>query len=273
VAGRKNLERLQRRWADAAGVDYDARGYVRELAANLRTPLDAVARAQIERGSELMPTLTRPGRLWSLTSSAALVVNVFDYWRSRDTAPLAAALGLPSGSPQLRFEEPLPTGVEGDPPTTDVALRWTSGRVAAIESKFGEWLVRRPRNKAVFKRKYFPPGGEVWSTAGLPRCQELAADIDSGRERFRWLHAAQLLKHALGLKRLGAPATTLVYLYYDLPSREATEHAAELARFAGRIAGDCDFRVLTYQALYAALAAEGTLDAGYRAYLAQRYFR
>ncbi len=152
-------------------------------------------------------------------------------------------------------------------------MRWPSGRVAAIESKLGEWLVRRPRNKAAFKRKYFPAVGEVWSAAGLPRCQALAADIDSGRERFRWLHAAQLLKHALGLKRLGAPATTLMYLYYDWPSREATEHAAELARFAGRIEADCDFRVLTYQALQAALVAEGTLDARYRAYLEQRYFR
>jgi hypothetical protein len=273
VAGRKDLDRQQRRWADAAGVDYDARGYVRELDANLRVPLGALARADMERGSELTPTRTRPGRLWSLTSSAALVLNVFDYWRGHDTAPLAAALGLPPGSPRLSFEEPLPTGLEGDPPTADVALRWPSGRVAAIESKFCEWLVRRPRNKGVFKRKYFPPGGEVWSAAGLPRCQELAADIDSGRERFRWLHAAQLLKHALGLKRLGAPAATLVYLYYDWPSREATEHAAELARFARRIAADCDFRVLTYQALHAALVAEGALDARYRAYLEQRYFR
>jgi len=246
---------------------------VRELTANLRVPLDAGARAEIERGSELEPTSTRPGRLLSLMSSAALVVNVFDYWRSRDTAPLVAALGLPAGSPRLRFEEPLPTGLEGDPPASDVTLYWPSGRVAAIESKFGEWLVRRPRNKAVFKRKYFPPGGEVWLAAGLPRCQKLAADIDSGRERFRFLHAAQLLKHALGLKRLNAPGTTLVYLYYDWPSREATEHAAELAGFAGRIAADFDFRVLTYQALQAALVAGGTLDAPYSAYLTQRYFR
>ena len=273
MAGRKDLERRQRRWADAAGVEYDARGYVRELAANLRTPLDATALAELERGSELEPTLTRPGRLWSLMSSAALVVNVFDYWRGRDTAPLAAALGLPAGSPHVSFEQPLPTGLDGDPPTTDVALRWPSGRVAAIESKFGEWLVRRPRNKAVFKRKYFPPGREVWTAAGLPRCQELAVDIDTGSERFRWLHAAQLLKHALGLAHLGAPATTLVYLYYDWPSPEATEHAAELARFSRRVAADCDFCVLTYQALHAALAAGDALDARYRAYLAQRYFR
>jgi hypothetical protein len=272
LASRKDLERQQRHWADAAGVDYDARGFVRDLAANLRVPLDAATRAEIERGSELRATDTRPPRLWSLTSSGALIVNVFHYWRSHDASPLAAALGLEGGSPRVSLEEPLPTGLEGDPPAADVALHWPSGRVAAIESKFCEWLVRRPRNKAIFKRKYFPPGADVWTAAGLPRCQALAADIDAGRERFRWLNAAQLLKHALGLVRLGAPAATLLYLYYDWPSREAADHAGEVARFASRIAGDCDFRALTYQALYAALAS-GPLDAGYRSYLARRYFR
>jgi hypothetical protein len=272
LATRKDLLRRQRRWADAAGVAYDDRGFVRDLDANLRTPLDAAARADLERGSELVPTGTRPGRLWSLTSSAALVVNVFDHWRHHDTAPLVAALGLPEGQPQLSFEEPLPTGLEGDPPTADVALRWPSGRVVSIESKYAEWLVRRMRNKAVFKAKYFPAEREVWTEAGLPRCQALAVDVDRGVERFRWLHAAQLLKHALGLARLGAPATTLVYLYYDWPSPEAAQHAAEIARFAGRLGDEIEFRALTYQALYATLRAASAGPVGYRAYLERRYF-
>jgi len=38
LATRKDLERRQRRWADAAGVAYDARGFVRRLEDNLRTP-------------------------------------------------------------------------------------------------------------------------------------------------------------------------------------------------------------------------------------------
>jgi hypothetical protein len=273
VAARKDLERRQRRWAEGAGVDHDAHGYVRVLAANLRAPLGVDTLAEIERGSELTPYRTRPARLWSLASSAALVLNVFAYWRGRDTAPLVAALGLPAGSPVLHFEEPLPTGLEGDPPMADVLLRWPSGQVAAIESKLGEWLVRRPRNKAVFKRKYFPPGEGVWAAAGLPVCQALAADIDSGRERYRWLHAAQLLKHALGLARFGAPAWTLVYLYYDWPGREAAEHAAEIGRFAERIGAELRFRALSYQTLFAALRCEDSLDAEYRDYLERRYFR
>ena len=272
MATRRDLERRQRRWAEAAGVACDARGFVTRCDDNLRTSLDAATRADLERGSELVPTATRPGRLWSLTSSAALVLNVFGHWRVSGNSPLVAALGFDAGAAELRFEESLPTGLEGDPPTADVLLRWESGSVAAIESKFGEWLVRRPRNKAVFKRKYFPVEREVWSDAGLPSCQALAADIDAGRERFRWLHAAQLLKHALGLVRLGAPATTLVYLYYDWPSPESAQHAAELERFRARLGADVDFRVLTYQSLYAALCATSAGPVGYRTYLGHRYF-
>ena len=86
------------------------------------------------------------------------------------------------------------------------------------------------------------------------------------------LHAAQLLKHALGLVRLGAPATTLVYLYYDWPSPESAQHATELERFRARLGADVDFRVLTYQSLYAALCATSAGPVGYRTYLGHRYF-
>ena len=110
----------------------------------------------MQRGSELTPGAARPARLHSLCSSAALVVNVFGYWRGRDQTPLlrrSASTGR--GGTRLTFEEPLPTGLAGDPPTVDVALYRPDGRCVAIESKFAEWLVPRPRNKRVFKDKYF----------------------------------------------------------------------------------------------------------------------
>ena len=64
-----------------------------------------------------------------------------------------------AGAAKLTFEEPLPTGLPGDPPTADVALARPDGRCVAIESKFAEWLVPRPRSKRVFKDKYFPAAG------------------------------------------------------------------------------------------------------------------
>jgi hypothetical protein len=275
ITGKTALFRAQRRWADARGVRYDAHGCVRALADNLRDPLGGETLEELQRGSELTPYATRPARLYSLGSSAALVLNVFAHWRDRDASPLLAALGVGSrGAARLSFEAPLPTGLAGDAPTADVALELDDGRHVAIESKYAEWLVRRPRSQRAFKDKYFPQttDGGVWAAAGLPRCQALAEDLQAGRERCNFLHAPQLLKHALGLATSGKRNSVLVYLYYDWPVRAAPTHRGELDRVVARLAPEIDLRVLTYQMLFDSLRAAPAVDTPYLDYLAERYF-
>jgi hypothetical protein len=271
-AAKKDLERRQRRWAEAVGVAFDARGHVRDEHANLWRPLSACAIAGFGRGSERLPRATAPPRMTALTSSAALVANVFDHWTGRAAAPLLRALRSTEPSAAISFEEPLATGLEGDAPTTDVFLELPSGRALAIESKFSEWLVPRPRNKVVLKAKYFPPGRGLWDARGLPGCQALAGAIQGGAERFRYLHAAQLLKHALGLACTRPRAFELKYLYYEWATREAEEHRAEIARFTAAVAAELPFAALTYQALFARLAADPGVDREYLGYLRTRYF-
>ena len=268
---RKDIERRQRRWAQDASIRCDARGYVRELDDNLYEPLSAPSLTDLRRGSELDAGRNQPARMRSLCSSAVLVANVFGYWRDRENAALTAALGFRQGSAAIGLEAPLPTGLEGDPPLADVLLSWPSGNVAAVESKFTEWLVRRPRHKGKFKPKYFPPSSEIWAEAGRVCCQRLAFDIQSGRERFNYLNAPQLLKHALGLA-LGRGVTSLVYLYYDWNGREANVHRSEIARFAAAVGSEVDLRVITYQALFETLRLAGDASPGYCSYLAGRYF-
>jgi hypothetical protein len=254
-------------------VRYDARGFLRGLADNLRAPLDASLLAELQRGSELTPRATQPARAHSLCSSAALVVNVFAYWRGRDQTPLLAALGVGGlGGTHLELEAPLPTGLPGDPPTVDVALHRPDGRVVAVESKFAEWLTPRPRGKRVFKDKYFPEGRRVWAAAGLPLCQALAEELQDGRERTKHLNAPQLLKHALGLAVNGLRTSTLLYIYYERPGRQAATHRAEVERVVARLAPEIDLRVATYQSLFDALRAQQGLERDYVHYLARRYF-
>jgi hypothetical protein len=246
---------------------------VRVLADNLRAPLDDSTLAELQRGSELTPSATQPARAYSLCSSAALVVNVFGYWRGRDQTSLLAALGVGGpGGTRLELEAPLPTGLPGDPPTVDVALHRPDGRVVAIESKFAEWLAPRPRSQRVFKDKYFAAGIRVWQVAGLPLCQALAEDLQEGRERLKHLNAPQLLKHALGLAVNGLRTSALVYLYYERPGKEAVTHRAELDRVTARLRPEVDLRVTTYQSLFDALRAAPGLDRDYVDYLARRYF-
>jgi hypothetical protein len=254
-------------------VLYDAHGCVHELRDNLLAPLDDAALAELRRGSELTPGITRPARAYALCSSAALVLNVFERWRGRDQTPLLRALGVDGpGGTRLAFEEPLPTGLTGDAPAVDVALYRPDGRCVAVESKFAEWLVPRPRGKRAFKDKYFPHDRSVWTAAGLPLCQALAEDLQAGRERLKYLNAPQLLKHALGLASNGLCTSALVYLYYDGAGKEARGHRAELTCVVERLAAEVELHVCTYQALFAALRDAPGLERSYVDYLAQRYF-
>jgi hypothetical protein len=272
VTSKTDLLRRQRRWADAHGVRYDARGFVGDFSDNLRAPLSRAALAELARGSELAAA-TRSPRINALCSSAALVANVFGYWHGCDAAPLARALGFEvRDGVSLAFEEPFPTGLVGDPPLVDVALRCSDRELIAIESKFAEWLARRPHNKSGLKDKYFPAGAGVWSTVGLSRCQAFAEDLQAGRVRFTYLHAAQLLKQALGLRRAGLRRSSLVYLFYDWPGRESRVHAAEIERARARLDGEVDLRARTYQEVYRALRALPDVEREYLDYLGERYF-
>jgi hypothetical protein len=274
MSAKNAVIRQQRRWAESAGVRVDARGYVLQLADNFQVPPSATTLTAFDRprGSELRPGRTRPPRFWALHSSAALVVNVFDHWRRAERSPLIAALRLSGDSAAPAFEEAFPTGIAGDPPYVDVVLKLSSGRVVAIESKFTEALTARPRNRAVFKAKYFPPGRSIWTQAGLSSCQELADDIQRGRERFKFLHAAQLLKQALALRLACGSDFLLYYLYYDWPGLESAAHRADIERFRERVGSEVPFTALTYQDLYRALSAGGSVDTGYLMYLRSRYF-
>jgi len=273
ITGKSALLRIQRRWADAHGVRYDAHGCVRNLGDNLHAPLDDAALAEFRRGSELTAGAARPARLHSLCSSAALVVNVFGRWRGRDQTALLQALGVGGpGGTRLTFEEPVPTGLAGDPPTVDVALYRPDGRCVAVESKFAEWLVPRPRGKPPFKDKYFAGGVQPWAALGLPRCQALAEELQDGRERVKYLNAPQLLKHALGLANSGLRTSALVYLYYDRPGREGGAHRAEIDRVLSRLGSEIELHACTYQALFEALRAIPGLEPDYIGYLARRYF-
>ena len=196
-----NLLDRQRAWATQAGSRVDARGYLGSIAENLYQPLSTRAQRAFSTGSgsELLDTHLRPAKMKALHSSAALAINFFDYWENRNPYSLLHALGLDPKPVSIEFEAQFPTGLGGSPPNLDVAFRYDDGAVIGLESKFSEWLTPKPANKELFKPKYFPEVGGLWSARGLPNCQTMVADIYAGRLRFRYLDVVQLLKHALGL--------------------------------------------------------------------------
>lgn len=275
MSTRDALLASQRRWANANRLTVDERGYLPSYGANLWRPLSATALGcyHCGSGSELRAGKSRPAKMSALHSSSALVANVFDYWCGRDAAPLYEVLGLGVAEEHPRFEAQFPTGLDGNPPNLDVAVRLRSGITLAIESKFCEWLTPKSAAKLPFKEKYFSPVPNLWARAGLPHSQRLAGAIQAKAEQFRHLDAPQLLKHALGLGTNLKDQFVLWYLWYDWPSPESEKHRAEIERFASQTGGELRFRAFTYQEFFRALTQRcGGEHADYLEYLRGRYF-
>lgn len=272
---RTSLINQQQFWATACGFAPDSRAYLSAVEQNLFQPLSPSTRTAFERGSgsELLDTPTRPAKMKALHSSSALAVNVFDYWTAVDSSPLARALGVHDSISAISFEAQYPTGLGGAPPNLDVVLQLQSGAAFAIESKFSEWLARKPAGKLPFKKKYFAGAVELWADKGLPACQSLANGMQAGEVVFEYLDAPQLLKHALGLATHLGGRFSLHYFYYDWPGAGSQQHQAEIRKFAALVDAGLAFTAASYQELFVWLqdAAAGE-HATYLGYLHQRYF-
>lgn len=233
----------QRIWASRRGWAVDESGYVADIHHNLSRALSALTEQSFRKGggSELSGRAGRQPKMHALHSSAALAVNVFDYWTDLALEPLLNALGLPGRATTVEFESQFPTGLGGTPPNLDVTLLFDDTSIFGIESKYSEWLTPQPRGKEAFQVSYFSSVPGRWNSLGLTQCEALARAMHARSKHFRFLHAAQLLKHALGLaswKALhGGPRFTLYYLFYEADGPESTVHRQEIERFEAQVAG------------------------------------
>jgi hypothetical protein len=278
MSSRAILLAQQHAWAVARKLEPNGKGYLAEYAHNLYLPLSSRAVQAFMRGggSELVGKNGDRPKMSALHSSAALAVNVFDYWSDRDAGPLVNALGLEGRAEPIEFEAQFPTGLDGTPPNLDVAIRRDSGFVTGIESKFTEWLASKSPNKELFKEKYFKGKQapiSLWASVGLMKCQALAEAMQARAVHFRHLDAAQLLKHALGLGTQHRGQFSLYYLFYDLPGDKSAMHRREVQAFAAAVGTELGFKWGTYQDLFARLSrVVAQKHPSYLEYLRYRYF-
>jgi hypothetical protein len=255
-------------WADHHDIPYQDPNMCRSVGDNLFLPLDPDTTMEFGEGagSEL-GTSDAPGSMASLRSSSALAVNVFAPWRGADIASLSSLFAADRSASRLMFEAQYPTGLRGIPPHLDVVIDKQGGIPLAIESKFTE--IYSPAHNG-FRESYFEKLG-LWD--GFDHVHELALAIADGSVQFEHLGAAQLIKHALGLKNAYGPmGFRLLYLYYEWPSEIAVLHSAEIDRFAEISQLDLEFTSMTYQELFERLETIEEPRTGYRSYLSDRYF-
>ena len=276
VKTKEQILAKQRTWADNSDVVYDHRSYVDSIEDNLFQNISIHAKDAFEEGggSELEGTPSKPAKIKALHSSAALVLNVFDYWVDRnDRMPLKNALGLQASIQSVEFEQKFPTGLRGKPPHLDVVITDSNDNKLALESKFTEWLEKK---KPSISNSYFCP--PIWTKHGLPACQKLAdsihEDLQCGRRlAFEFLDVAQLLKHALGLANSTEGNFSLWYVYYEESGSESEAHSREVMRFQETVDEKLNFRAVSYQEIFRDIKANARPeDQDYITYLEERYF-
>jgi hypothetical protein len=151
----------------------------------------------------------------------------------------------------------------GKPPNLDVELHAPGLKPIAIESKFVE-TYRLARN--TFKPTYF---SELASWDGLETWRRVAQAIDQGQLRFVTLHAAQLIKHALGLsRRYGPEGFALLYVWYRVQGPAGETHQAELDRFRDEVGDSVDFSTADYPEVFPRIT-DG--PPGWIGYVRERY--
>jgi hypothetical protein len=291
---RKTLEDWQIRWAETNRISVGAPpenprsrviGYVSSLERNLFEPLlDRVKDQFITApGGELNPPNGQSGNMYAVYSSSALCVNLFHPWsRLLEEAPpnskppidqLLAACGLPaSPAKSIDFEAKNTVNeLFTEAPHLDVQISFAEGswKCAGIEAKFCEPYGAQKFGglKSVYLRET-----ALWQD--WPNVLAFAQELSPNDLTHSHLHAAQLLKHILGLRKQNCTNFILVYLWFDVPGNEAAmAHSREIARFGEVLKSDgVNFVARTYQEVFKGLGGRSDEPRSrHLTYLLKRY--
>lgn len=280
----RSLARHQHAWAAQRQIEVDDAGNALSVDENLFSPLSQVTRAELSSSHpSALCDGEKTGELSALCSTAALVHNMFDFWRGRPAAPIERACGSQEspGPLELRFAatgSAQPSPGQPPPEPADVVLT-TETKPTVIAASFLEPYTRVDNQPT-------PELLDV-STAwhGLQACRNLALDLRCNSQRFRHLAVARLVEIGQSWTcDLGERGFRLLYLWYDGGGPAADRIRAEIDRFRMRVGGELAFEARSWQEFFRDLrsplgeaSAPGTpphddAHEHYLQYLSSRYF-
>lgn len=290
--GLKYIQAKQQNWAKRKGLELfggtipneGEKNYLNSITANIfnqQLSEETYKNFKEGDGSETKDSKTRLAKMKALHSSSALPVNVFQYWQNKDTYPITYACKLCAKreaienisvikgiSFEQKFEISPDKNLFPRSPNLDVVIENSKKWIYAIESKFTEPY--KKKQKGLSDR--YTSDESFWK--GLPNLKPLADKIRPDNNEFKYLDAAQLIKHILGLKKqLGKSGFTLLYLWYDVIGNDGLEHRKEIEKFAEIAKKDnIKFRHITYQEVIINLSEEFYVgNEVYINYLTDRY--
>jgi hypothetical protein len=243
----RQITESQRAFAVDAGTVLDSRGWAVDYRDNLLAPLHPASLKDFIACGEITDD-GLGGRISAPHSSTAFAVNTFDWRRGRDLSPIAEVLGVDIDR-IVGFERKRAFGLDR-PAQPDIEFIGRNDSAVAVEVKLREpyGSVSNP-----FADKYFKTD-ELWE--GLPTLHNLARRIRDTDKMFSTLHAAQLIKHAIGLRHRYGDNFTLVYYWHYLPSKTGDTHRTEIAQFADIAGGDITFVAVTLEEMLGRFAVD-----------------
>ncbi len=275
----KQIQWAQNNGLDLIGskVDQGRKAYVSNLNDNFFLELKPGVKEAFAAGDggELSGKVAK---MQALHSSAALAVNIFQYWQDKNKlAELLTECDLCSSRREIKgsleFERKFAIDKSFNiAPNIDIVIKNEARDDIthyAIESKFSEPFTKY-NNTLGIKEKYLDL--DIWSD--IPAIHDLALKISPNDLKFDYLHAAQLIKHILGLKnQTDKSKFRLLYLYYDTPGISSYIHNKEIEEFKEiAVNDDIMFHSLSYQALIVRLAQKFREDhPEYIKYITARY--
>lgn len=285
MSAAEQIKAKQVEWAKNRGIkligsagDRGEKLYTTSINQNLFQPLNKETRKELEGGdgNELHEDGEKPAKIQALHSSSALGVNIFDYWRDKNDLSLLFSACEISRSKKLSgtmgFEQKFSIDKRFQyAPNIDVVFFHAQPgqfKAFAIECKFTEAYGARAHGG--MDSKYFD-NNDIWKE--LPATKKLAKTIEGEDTHFKYLHAAQLIKHTLGLnKQLGHSNYRLLYLWYDALGEPGHTHHNEVSELSETLGSDgVFFHSITYQELIVNLAKYRDQHNEYITYITERY--
>jgi hypothetical protein len=251
--------------------------YTQKLSDNLFEPILPEIEKSFKKGDggELDGN---PPKMRAVHSSSALGVNIFQYWLSKNQIPkIAAACGFCNktnkSSQNIKFETKFEISKKFPfKPNIDVTIEnfpQSRFKVFAIECKFSE--AYSSQHHSGIDPKYLDLEN-IWND--VPILHSFSKKISPEDNRFKHLHAAQLVKHILGLKKkYGKNKFRFLYLWYDCLGHEGSKHREETEEFTKKAKADnIYFHALSYQELIIKLSKEyRDSHRDYIKYISNRY--
>lgn len=181
-------------------------------------------------GNELDDKGTTPAKFCAAHSSSALGVNTFGYFRRN---PQSLSLFDVDAYDECQFEKKLDTGISH--PNLDFYAR-SSRLHVFVECKCLEIFAKK---KASFSTRY----DSVVDALAEPAWKNVFADLKENPNLYRYLDAAQLVKHYLGIRNTiqGDQSAVLAYVHWEPTNAQEfdvfNQHREELNQFQLSVRG------------------------------------